>query len=646
MATADAIFPYLTRLSTLSKRLNRYKPEKLSEEDREDREREERMQEGFLAVLRKVCDVVRSAADEHAPLFDEIVEKARQVLDKGINIGTGEHGLFACVPSFAHTDDEVSPMISDEIQMIGAGTVDLFYEMMIPLFFRGRHPPPKPGPSAWDRNTQPHPQSTRLSRFRPSATVNTSENTPLANLIHQARCEIMDLTWLAPSQLVITPGASCMAFASSGGWKGRDPIVNFLRFDETVWEFPDIHTMRPKLGGTASALALDEERKLIFVGDYDRVKSFSWDPERKRAAVHTLDSRKYSGPLTILPGGRITRAGEGRAAIWHLDSLETHGPKNQQIGETYNAEDSWRNVDGDEVELSAGSIPTSTVNFVDEKHYTPGVWHLHRPSGNILCGETVRKKDRKGGYTCLSIDLEHGGKAAARYLGHCEDIKNFSTSDGDPNVFATACCDGNARLYDIRHPLPVMTLDSEQRMGTCSDVIFIHPDGVPTVFTAGTHTQQIKMYDIRGRAVLYELGTGNNAVVSMAWDARRSALWAGTRCEYYDRHYDYRKAKVPKWGELDYSPSEQEDTSMDVDEDDADRQEDSGERRWPKKAFHGEDFYGYTFDAGQQRLCKDVALDSFVSHLLIDGNIDRYGFKETVDPQRLPEYGGKDDWYW
>ena len=36
----------------------------------------------------------------------------------------------------------------------------------------------------------------------------------------------------------------------------------------------------------------------------------------------------------------------------------------------------------------------------------------------------------------------------------------------------------------------------------------------------------MKAWDIRARAAVYELATGNNAVRALSWDAKRSALYA------------------------------------------------------------------------------------------------------------------------
>jgi hypothetical protein len=121
------------------------------------------------------------------------------------------------------------------------------------------------------------------------------------------------------------------------------------------------------------------------------------------------------------------------------------------------------------------------------------------------------------------------------------------------------------------------------------------------VFTGGCKQEQIKVWDVRARTCVYELATGNNAVQSLAWDSKHNSLYAATECSYMDRlgnHHNYRRAKIPKHTRVSESGGEY-DEGMDADEDD-----EYEERCWPKGAWHGEDYFGYTFDAGDHSLCK------------------------------------------
>jgi len=119
---------------------------------------------------------------------------------------------------------------------------------------------------------------------------------------------------------------------------------------------------------------------------------------------------------------------------------------------------------------------------------------------------------------------------------------------------------------------------------------------------------------VRGRAHIYELATGNNAVDAMAWDATSNSLYAATSCPHIDRnghHMDYRSAKIP------VSSSDQESGDEDTEQDQA-RFEESEDRCWPKGAYHAEDHFGHVFDAGDHRLCEffDISWTAMLTQVL------------------------------
>ncbi|RPD72488.1 hypothetical protein L226DRAFT_588175, partial [Lentinus tigrinus ALCF2SS1-7] len=382
--------------------------------------------------------------------------------------------------------------------------------------------------------------------------------------------------------------------------------------------------------------------KLVFIADSYRVKSFfwghkgdasfkDWSPTRG-TNVHTLDSGSHDGLVTMLPGGRLARAGTGSFAVWDVDKLATH-KGGKRVGKGKLNVDSWRDNDNDEIERSTGSKATSTIKLPDsDKTFGPVTLALHEPSGLMLAGENARKT--AGRYGCYALDLENGGKKVARYLGHGGFVETFSISDGDANVFATGRSDGYARLYDVRHPTPTMTLDSGRSGEFCSAVQLIHPDGIPVVFTGGDRSQSIKTWDIRTCAMVYELATGNNAVRAISWDEKRNTLYAATECDYMDRngyHHGYRRGRIPKWARLNPQEAGTDDEEDMYDEEyDSDDYDDDGEN-WPEDAHHSEDSFGYAYDAGENTLL-------------------RYEFKEDPDTRELPIYGQatleRDDGYW
>jgi hypothetical protein len=101
------------------------------------------------------------------------------------------------------------------------------------------------------------------------------------------------------------------------------------------------------------------------------------------------------------------------------------------------------------------------------------------------------------------------------------------------------------------------------------------------------------MWDVRARAPVYELATGNNRAASLAWDSKQNSLYAATDCIYMDQfgfRHGYRGGYMP-------------DRPLPENEDEDDEYDGDYERCWPDSAFHTEAYFGYTFDAGEHRVC-------------------------------------------
>ncbi|RDX57037.1 hypothetical protein OH76DRAFT_1424594 [Lentinus brumalis] len=632
----------------------------LDENDPEDKK--------FLKMLRDTCDVVRDAEIRSAPELPEVVEKAHTVLDKLLKYAYLEDGLFKqYIRCFAYSDD--NPVIEDSLQMAGSDIIEAVMTFVTQYLHPGADRPPLPDfakTDPWTKTPRPHPLTTRLSRFRSGVPITVSASTPRAQLIYQARAEVKQDFLAAPCAMMMSSDGSVLAMAEAGGYRARDPILRTVRFDEDDDDGPDMlefagKRQDPGLSNVARELDMDNERTLIFLADQDRIKSFRWGPNaegklpKRLPNVHTMNSeRVYNGPLAVLPGGRLLRAGKGKAALWNLDSLETHqdNPK-KLIGEgKVNVDNSWREEASTGIERSSGTKATSIVAFADDPDYQPATWHWHQPTGVLLCAE--RRRDTEG-FSCISMDIEHGGRRVTRYLGHGHDPEKFATSPSDPNVFWTAGADGYARMFDIRRSLPVLTFDTGRQSDACAGIVWIHPDGIPTLFTGGERTAQIKMWDVRARACLYELSTGNNAVQHMLWDDRRTTLIAST-----DRDSaftmggprKFRKAKIPAWatftaaaaaakayekakadrdahgadsstvhetheqanqenasgedevGSQDEAKDEgdhdsDEDIAAEEEEQDDEFEENPRYMKWPTNAYHNEQFYGYAYNAGE-----------------------------------------------
>lgn len=266
-----------------------------------------------------------------------------------------------------------------------------------------------------------------------------------------------------------------MALSAAGGYKETDPVIH-------VWlqgEGKEMKQFQVKasLADPALYLTLDSDRKLMFVADKDRVKSYSWENGSGKA-VHTLNSDEYTGPLSLLPGGRIIRGGVGSILSWTIDDLETHSTTSGLIGRgKYSGYHKiHKRFDEKEKEYSTGSLPTTVIPLADSGLFTLN-FRWHQPTQRLLCSENW--PERKS-YAVVALDLEHGGKTATRYVGHGGGVGHLSLSEDDHNTFLTTCSDGFTRLYDIRNPLPVLTLDVERQDSPCLTAVYTHIDGIPS----------------------------------------------------------------------------------------------------------------------------------------------------------------------
>ncbi|QRW23502.1 WD40 domain-containing protein [Rhizoctonia solani] len=626
-----------TRISALEKRLSKCKRQlaRLQQSDEGDRFEKAR-DEVFIGILKDACSLVREGELASAPYLSELAKAVDRILDDAIGYSYGresdsselDEGLYDFMPSWAHDDAGHRPLIPDK-------DADKFFLPPAALesfarIFRSRLGPGDLSelmPKAWSSAMKRHPKSTKLSRVRSNLPPLTPTNDkPWAASVLDARCEISSSRCSAPIRFLTSLDSTCLALTGMGGYKNRSPALEYFILNKPLapsTDFPDRHWYEPKLAGVAFHGMIDEGRRLIFLGDDDRIKSYEWGSStevyRDPLPVHTLDTESCRGPMMGLPNGFVVRAGKGNAGVYNIESLPTHGEDGDEIvGEEIDLDDfDTMRDDPEEIEPSSGSAPTSHIKFVDHPEFKPNTWQplISSPS-TVICAEYAREG---GQYSCIGIDLETG-KTAMHYLGHGADISAFSVSKTDPQLFLSACNDGFARLYDTRRPLPVVTFDACGQNEFCEAAAFAHPDSIPIVFT-GTHkAEQIKVWDVRARACVYELATGNNGVQSLSWDAPNNCLYAATECEYMDRlgyHHDYRPAKIPKdqRGHMELEDEESDDEFSD--------------RCWPDKAWHKEGYFGYMFDCGDHRII-------------------RYAFKEDPNPTVMPEYGdatARDD-YW
>ncbi|KAJ2914501.1 hypothetical protein MD484_g5902, partial [Candolleomyces efflorescens] len=607
---------YQGRLSTLGGQIEKLACEY---EENEDSDSEE-CRKALLKLMEEVIAVVDEACQNSADNLEDVVKAAESVLNDGVEFaynrgpsnGYGSVSLYEDgMDSFAHSDARplleiardakltMSPFaIEGLLKILGAfsklpKTDKDGNPIELPSVFKQKAP--------WNETQHLHPLSSPCARFLDgvplTATTNlTLESTPRALAVYEARAEVASDEIASPSgRMSISSCGRFLAAPMAGGYKNRTPHLGCYFFDGENQSKDHFRGSCPKLGlsSIAHACVVDDRTKLVFVGDEDRVKSYRWwddkeDEPEDFIGVHTLDTFLYKGAIGLLPNGRIGRSGKGKIAVWNIDQLPTHqdpeggaGAKRKRgkkakgkgrggsgfIGEEMDEEnlDSWRD-DPEDIERSSGSEPHSVITLpADWAQHKIAIWepapHAVTAPGSILAAvDSMQEKEAH--QFCHLLDLEHNGQIVTRYLGHGGAVNGITTSKGDANGFLTA-----------------------------------------VVFTSNEREEAIRMWDIRARAPIYDLSTGNNDVLALAWNDDRNEL----------------RAKIPREkteGEEDDEEDEDEDEDDYDDEDDWDDEE----RAWPEKAFHSETYFGHIFDAGDHR-------------------IYRYSFKTEPDTSVVPEYG-------
>ncbi|KAH9838316.1 uncharacterized protein C8Q71DRAFT_750418 [Rhodofomes roseus] len=602
------------RLAQLQRRFYAHKDRPKRDIDDSDYDSEEDEDEELVPweTLQRACMVANKAQVTGHPDTPTILERVQELHTKVIQVSISNRWRPTSLKSFA---DRPGTLVKDSMHaFMGHANGDAMANAMANFFGGLVGRPESPTSQAvrtilpWKKEQQPHPASTRLSRFRSRLEFPSSSTHPLATAVLQARCEVYDDFILEPCRMALSDSGGCLAVISNAGYKQRDPLLQYWLPNADA-NFKQ-EALIPPLIEPGINIVLDDERELMFVADRDRIKSFSWADKSSRP-VHSMNCMKtHRGPLIVLPGGRLLRADDGSALSWTLDELPTHGsgPNYSRIGlGRYSWANCMRDRNDDQEEYSTGSLPSTTVPL----RFHPRTLYLHKPSGHVLAGEDPSK-----GYGCVALDLEHGGAVAARYLGHAGTIADFSTSEGDANAFLTAAGDGYARLYDRRRPLPVLTFDVEKRESALMAAVLVHIDGIPIMFSGGNRSAGIKCWDVRAKKCVYELSTGNTTVGGLAWSSAQSTLYAATASPYLDwkgGYSSYSELHMPEVADI--LPPKTRRPGRKV--------------FWPDRAIHVENAFGYVYDAGM--------------HAML-----RYAFKEQPKLDVLPEYGdgrpGRDDY--
>ncbi|KZV59683.1 hypothetical protein PENSPDRAFT_760359 [Peniophora sp. CONT] len=296
-------------------------------------------------------------------------------------------------------------------------------------------------------------------------------------------------------------------------------------------------------------------------GDDGDEDMFLGAEDGRQNLAFSLDTNGYDGVLGLTAdGAKVLRTGNKGLGVWDVSSR--------------------------------GMRDKANFTSIESKIFANvGVWSKHPSHNKRRCVASAGRS-----FLVSSADVETG-QVAARYVGQNTRVNTFATGKEDPHNFLTASCDGAVRFYDSRLPAPIYAIEHASG-DNIQSVLYENIGGHPFIIIGGYQSQQIKIWDARRRAPLYQLSTGNNAVEALAWDSSRNHLFAATDCQYLGYNgtaFGYREARLGD-------------------------DEDGGDMAWPKKAWHDEKSFGYPFDCGSHRLI-------------------RYSFKTEPDTKVLPEYG-------
>ncbi|KZV60387.1 hypothetical protein PENSPDRAFT_694312 [Peniophora sp. CONT] len=515
--------------------------------------------------LRSVCEIVRSVSQGgHLPRedLDRLVEHGAAIEDVLIDLSRGQDGegksnkdlMMSLIELFNKLAEEmnsggVSGTTSDPNEIAGGFGNDRIREMVFGF-------PASATP--YEETPKPSPYTSPLARFENGLRFSGVDASPSTLSFSEARCEIRSNRINPPVKMRLA--GDTLVILASGGQKEQAIIYDLSAGNhQDVFKSEKTYSLARQ---GRSQFALDEPRKLIFNGAGKVINAYRYDTGRNKKLAFTLNNNSYRGLLAVTTkGAKVLRTGREGLGIWDVSCLGV----------------------GSEPVFT--SLKSDAFAEVAEK----GTWAEH-PSD--FRQRLVGSCDHA--YFVSSVDIE-SGRVASRYVGHSREVSDFASSKNDSYGFVTASGDGGVRFYDSRMPAPIYAiahLDGDP----IQSVLYEHIGGHPFFIIGGYKSQQVKVWDARGRAPLYELSTSNNGVAALAWDGARNQLFAATHCDYLGivgEIIGSRPARV---------------------------RQGRGDMMWPRLTYHKEEGFGYPFDCGSHRLLS-------------------YSFRSEPDTRVLPEYG-------
>ena len=395
------------------------------------------------------------------------------------------------------------------------------------------------GPPVYKSLRRPEANTSRLARFVFTGDLATY-NVPVASAIQRAQVEIAAKPIGDTCGLLVAPQG--IVRLGTGGYKSRDPLLSIVPRGDKGFDLAATKIQPLKLTHAAYHLVYEPSRRLLFLTDSSRIKSYRLDDDGRALPVHTF--RADNGPLVLSEDGSIlfefSRRGGRTAQAWRLDDQPTHGADGRSlVGKRMGSYEldsasaamnepngtALRDIESSsQIERSRGSKRSFTLTVKD-------CW-IGR------CTDVVRNNQifAATGRDVFSVDLQ-GQRVVAHFVGHGGDISFINPIGTREDAFMTSSRDGIVRLYDSRSPFANMSL-----VGMRDSAVGWHVDAggqqcafsgtepaeMSVVFVGGWDSAGIHCFDLRAKAVLYELSTGNGSVSRLRYDNASSTLVAAT----------------------------------------------------------------------------------------------------------------------
>ncbi|KZO99499.1 hypothetical protein CALVIDRAFT_553381 [Calocera viscosa TUFC12733] len=551
------------------------------EEEEEPEDDFDGTKEEVSVCLRELCSLAREAyAPDNSPgstLIKRMADLEDSMVKFAFTTEVGE-ALFDYIPAYCGNvgeDKSVGIGIDmgafEELLKLTIGRSTIKTDMTDEVIGdRGR---------PYDPASVPSTHSSPLARFRPNNPPIQDGCPERERVLREARTEISSFP-VGPSSRLAS-SASVIAVVHNDA-KGRNASLTAALTTRPLSDERAACTIQTGLEGAASEVLVDEYEHRIAVADRSRIKTFKWVDAPDTTAgsnmsllpLNTLDTSEVSGPIGSMANGSIIlRPGKKTVAVWNMDKIATHGPNGTKIvGKKLNLEELEDIDETAAVEPSSGSKPNRMIRLEADiarariKTWANAPLALSRTS--FICGFQDE-------FRCMQVDMETG-KIGGRYIGHGAAITSIGSYADDPHSFLTTARDGVVRLYDVRQPTPSFAAYTTDE--TVLGAALASCDGQPLLFVGGTKTELVTCWDVRSRKPLYELSTGNNQVTGLAWNSSAQCLYAATSCPHVDAQGNPIETRKLR------------------------NVQNAGARKWPKKAFHNEKFFGAPYDASGHRL--------------------------------------------